>query len=348
MSIDLTTTVTLNGERVTVTAAEDINDNGVINNQETISVADGTNTYTLSTLDGGTGNAYSITVDLSASDVTQTPVVHSAVVSTVKQLSRSVVISGTGKTNTSRRATEIVRTVATVGDGITNSSRVASHNRDTAFRSDGEITVSRGTFTRPRDVTTTGNGVTETGRTGKSSTRVTDVDGDGTVSATRVTANPRHVLVAGDGDTNTTRTSTTARNTTTVAPDGNTVTLIDLQEVFPDERALDVQWDYEFDPRGFATEWLTSQSEIPKRDRGGFGVNLYGSLVHEIDIWIQYQDGDEVVTSEKQTMRDTSQAVVFDGDPRFSDNGQYRVFIRGLRKEDVVNQVDVGSVHDNL
>lgn len=89
-------------------------------------------------------------------------------------------------------------------------------------------------------------------------------------------------------------------------------------------------------------------SEIPKRDRGGFGVNIYGSLENEIDIWIQYQDGDEVVTSEKQMMRDTSQAVGVDDDSRFNEDGQYRVFIQGLRKEDVVNQVDVGSVHDNL
>jgi hypothetical protein len=76
--VELTTNVTLNGETLDVTVYEDVGDDGTTDNQQTVSgVANGTNTYALSTLDGGRGNAYWTDLSLSSASDASSPVVHS-------------------------------------------------------------------------------------------------------------------------------------------------------------------------------------------------------------------------------------------------------------------------------
>jgi len=74
---DLTTDVALNGGTVDVTVYEDTTGDGSANNQESVSVADGTNTYTLSNLNGGQGNDYWVGVTLDDADITSSPTVNS-------------------------------------------------------------------------------------------------------------------------------------------------------------------------------------------------------------------------------------------------------------------------------
>jgi len=82
--VTLTTDVTTNGQTVDVTVYEDIGNTGTTDNQETVSgVATGTNTNTLTTLDGSPDNAYWVGLNLSTADVTQTPTIHSISVQTI-------------------------------------------------------------------------------------------------------------------------------------------------------------------------------------------------------------------------------------------------------------------------
>lgn len=75
-SLKLTTTATLNGETVDVTVYEDTDGDGVADNQETVTIADGTNTYELTTLDGVSGNTLWAEAAISTTSVTTSPVVH--------------------------------------------------------------------------------------------------------------------------------------------------------------------------------------------------------------------------------------------------------------------------------
>lgn len=59
MSVDLSTTATVPaGTTLDVIVFEDTSQNGEYDNYEVASISDGTNTVTLSTLSGGTGNDY--------------------------------------------------------------------------------------------------------------------------------------------------------------------------------------------------------------------------------------------------------------------------------------------------
>jgi len=205
----------------------------------------------------------------------------------------------------------------------------------------------------------------------KKLSRTVGISGSGTTAATRLSVTKqRDIDINGDGVTTVTRSKSQPRETTFYSQKRSVVvnrkkiskkrdvdvsftetfveTLFDLQEVFPDEEALDVSWDYQFTPRGFATEWFDETTDIPKTERGGFGVNFYGSFKHKIDIWIQYDSGDQIITSDKQSLRNASQTVSFDERKQFNEEGRYRVFVRGLRQEDTISQIDVGHIHDNL
>jgi len=77
MSVFLTTDVSLNGGSVDVTVYEDTDSDGTAENQETVSVADGTNTVELTTLDGGSfGYDYWVDIAPTAPSVTATPKVN--------------------------------------------------------------------------------------------------------------------------------------------------------------------------------------------------------------------------------------------------------------------------------
>jgi hypothetical protein len=75
--VDLTTNATLNGQSITVTVYEDTDGDGTSNNSESVNIAGGTNTYSLSNLHGSTSNTFWINADLSGT-VTSTPTLHSA------------------------------------------------------------------------------------------------------------------------------------------------------------------------------------------------------------------------------------------------------------------------------
>jgi len=154
-----------------------------------------------------------------------------------------------------------------------------------------------------------------------------------------------------DQDVQTTREPVVSYRTATIADEGYQQSFADLQDVFPPEESIDITWDYVFDPRGFASEWVYEDSDIPRDERGGFGVNFYGELRNEINVWIQYDedgDGEAEYTSQKQTIRNVINTPVFDDKDVFNEDGYYRVFIRGLRQEDTVNQVDMGHTYENL
>lgn len=75
--VTLTPSVTLNGQTVNVTVYEDLNYTGSTDNEETVTDVEDGAEYTLSNLEGGEGNAYWVDIDLSTSDVEESPVVHS-------------------------------------------------------------------------------------------------------------------------------------------------------------------------------------------------------------------------------------------------------------------------------
>lgn len=81
MSGTLDTDVTLDtGSSVDVTVYEDLGATGSADNTETVSVGGGTNSYSLSNIEGGSGNDYWLKVELSTgtgNDGTSTPTVHS-------------------------------------------------------------------------------------------------------------------------------------------------------------------------------------------------------------------------------------------------------------------------------
>ena len=115
MSVELTTDVTLNGQTIDVTVYEDIGDTGSTDNSETISgVADGTNTYTLDTLEGDNGNSYWAEFSLSSSSITSTPIVHSATIEIPKKAILNteigVIQTATGSLTTFERSIQIGET----------------------------------------------------------------------------------------------------------------------------------------------------------------------------------------------------------------------------------------------
>jgi hypothetical protein len=124
-----------------------------------------------------------------------------------------------------------------------------------------------------------------------------------------------------------------------------------LQPVFPDERSLDVQWDFSAEHMGFASEWLDEDSIIKRKDRDGVGVTIGGRLTTTIEVRVEYDksgDGTADVTSDWQDLSQAYHTLAFDDNELFGEDGWYRVVVRGLRTYDTVNQLDIGAVHDNL
>ena len=268
-----------------------------------------------------------------------------------KVLSRSVSLHGDGAIETIRSTTKL-RSVSLHGNGSVETTRMATKSRSVTIHSHtGNISLTQDDLLRLRSVSISGSGEVDSTRSKSSKSRSSTVHGNGEVNTTRQKNVERRVEIFGDSQIETVREKSTQRNIEFVFDTGTQVTLFDLQEVFPDEEALDVSWDYEFEPRGFVTEWFDEQSEIPRSERGGFGVTFFGRLENEIELWIQHDTGGtdgEILTSDKQTVSQTQQTVVFDSRREYSDDGLFRVFVRGLRQEDVINQVDVGSVYENL
>ena len=264
---------------------------------------------------------------------------------------RSSTLYGNGGVETTRTTTKS-RSSTLYGNGGVETTRTITKSRSVSIHSQtGKITLTKGDLLRPRSVSISGSGEVDSTRSGSSKSRSLTVHGNGGIDLTRQKSGERSVEIFGDGQIETAREKSILRTIDYQFDTGTQITLFDLQEVFPDEEALDVTWDYEFDPRGFVTEWFDEQSDIPRSERGGFGVTFFGRLENEIELWIQHdtEDVDDgILTSDKQTVSQVQQTVVFDEQSEYSDDGLFRVFVRGLRQEDVINQVDVGSVHENL
>lgn len=81
-TVELTTTATVDSNAsISLRVEEDIGDTGVADNVETVSISSGTNTYTLSSLSGGTGNAYEV-FDARSSNQTAGSYIDSATLNT--------------------------------------------------------------------------------------------------------------------------------------------------------------------------------------------------------------------------------------------------------------------------
>jgi hypothetical protein len=81
MTIQITTDVTLNGQKIEVTAFEDTDSDGTAENQKTVSVPDGITDITLASLEGDSGYTYWFQIDLETADGSTTPTVNSLSVS---------------------------------------------------------------------------------------------------------------------------------------------------------------------------------------------------------------------------------------------------------------------------
>lgn len=73
----LTTNATLNNQSIRITVLEDVNSTGSYDNTENILIGDGTNSYNLTNIQGGSGNIYKITADLETTNINRTPVLKS-------------------------------------------------------------------------------------------------------------------------------------------------------------------------------------------------------------------------------------------------------------------------------
>lgn len=82
--VELQTTITLNGNTVQATVYEDTSGDGTADNQEQVTLSDGTNTVSLPSLTGGSSNTYWIQFDLSG-DGSSTPTVDAATVDVTAQ-----------------------------------------------------------------------------------------------------------------------------------------------------------------------------------------------------------------------------------------------------------------------
>jgi hypothetical protein len=81
MTIQITTDVALNGQKVWVTAFEDTDSDGTAENQETASVPDGITDITLASLEGDSSYTYWFQIGLETADDFTTPTVNSLSVS---------------------------------------------------------------------------------------------------------------------------------------------------------------------------------------------------------------------------------------------------------------------------
>lgn len=143
----------------------------------------------------------------------------------------------------------------------------------------------------------------------------------------------------------------TMTRTPVLQGDGRNTAMQTLRPVFPDERALDVQWDFNSEFMGFASEWLAEDSIIKHEIRDGLGVVIGGDLSTTIEVFLQYDktgDGEADVTSAVKDLSEAYHTLTFDNNEMFGEDGYYRVIVRGLRTYDTVNQLDIGAVHSNL
>jgi len=221
--------------------------------------------------------------------------------------------------------------------------------RTVTITGNGATATTHGPLTRPRSPTVVGDGNTDSHRL-TARQRSTTINGDGETGGSRSTSKPRSPIVSGSGETTASRGMDKRREPALHAETANTATQV-LRPVFPDERALDVSWDFTAEHMGFASEWLDETTHINASNRDGVGVTIGGSLSTTIDIFIQYdQTGDGIpdVTSNVKRLTQAYSTLGFDDTELFGDDGWYRVIVRGLRAGDTVNQLDIGAIHKNL
>jgi hypothetical protein len=85
LSAELTADVTLNGGTIDATVFEDTDQDGTAENQKTVSLSGGTNTYPLPSLDGDAGSDVWVKFDLDNSGITSTPEVNSVTYDTLAE-----------------------------------------------------------------------------------------------------------------------------------------------------------------------------------------------------------------------------------------------------------------------
>lgn len=224
-------------------------------------------------------------------------------------------------------------------------------NTNHAEATSGESNSIRMAKRLTRTATVSGNGNSTVARS-LSKTRTATVDGaTSATTATRAVTRPRHATVAGSGAANATRQPMSKSRATALTGDAAMTSMQTFRPVFPDERALDVQWDFTVEHMGFASEWLDETSIISREIRDGIGVVIGGHLSTTIEVFVEYDesgDGTPDVTSEIQELSNGYHTLAFDDEELFGEDGWYRVVVRGLRTYDTVNQLDIGAIHANL
>lgn len=264
-------------------------------------------------------------------------------------LVRGVSVHGDGQATVTRGGLTKTRSPIVTGGGQITATRVLTKSRHPVVYGDGQATVSRSGLTKTRTSTTFGDGQSAVTRT-TTKQRSPVVYSDGGITATRTLTKTRSSVVYGDGQIEATRATNKFRSTT-IMGEASIESVQALRPVFPDQQALDVQWDFLPSLMAFGTEWLDESSIIKREVRDGLGVVLGGSLSTEIDVWIQYDttgNGVPDVTSEKKPLDSAYYTLTFDNDSLFGEDGYYRVIVQGLRSGDTINQVDIGAVHNNL
>lgn len=301
-------------------------------------------TYTDSNAPDGTTVHYAVTAYNSSGESSAT----TTSIQTPKYLTRTVTVSGGGVTDTTRSATSKTRNIKTSGNSQIVTTRTTLKLRSSTVLGSGGVDTTR-TTEKPRTTTVTGDGeVNATRNTTKPRTPV--VSGSGDTDATRTTTKARTATTSGNGETSLSRTASKLREPALAGVGGHSAKQA-FHPVFPDERALDVTWDFNADHMGFASEWLSEDSIIDTENRDGVGVTIGGSLSTTIEVLVEYDkngDGTADVTSEWQDLSQAYHTLAFDDDALFGEDGWYRVVVRGLRAYDTVNQLDVGAVHANL
>lgn len=198
-----------------------------------------------------------------------------------------------------------------------------------------------------RSVGLSGTGAQTATRGGISKQRPVAIQGSAALALSRVVDRYRETtLTSAGGRVSVTRTSTKERMPTIVA-DGSVTASADLTEPFPSESTRDLSWDYNFDRRGFESDW---SYQVGSEGAGSVAVYLHG-MIGDNDpatptVIVDYDASGDGGVDERSLPRSVPAAdypIVF---PELSGrDGHYRLLLQDLRPDDILVAVTVGPTH---
>ena len=257
-----------------------------------------------------------------------------------KALSRTATVTGDGAVGSSR-SLQKTRSAAVSGDGSAAATRTLAKARLATVDGDGRVAASR-LLSKQRIAALTADGAVDATRSLVKS-RSTSVSGGGAITAIRVLAKDRTTTVTGTGQVDATRVLSKAR-TAAVTGDGELTTIAEFSEALG-ERLNGIYIDYDVELAAFVTEWYSDEPVNPRQDLMAL---RFGSLA---DTPLQFAieadvDGDGQPEHRSQWLEFSQGQVprVYPSVP--ADAKQYRVLMRGLRKQDVLRRIDTAFVYD--